>query len=483
MTISPVTYSVIPSPGTASYTLNTTQKANESISNPLAIGNLQQQGTAITVSDTGSTPGTQTYNFTLQKGDQATLGLSFGNVVDQATTHIQLYDSQGTLIADNQGNSQQQAAYGEFVNGGLAPGAGNYSLQVAQPLGAGAPDIKINALQQQGTALGVSSQLTPSDGAQFYDFSLYNSQNMKLAFNPASNSPSAHVQIFDSTGHLVADNRGTISQQQNYGALTSGTGLAANPGTYVIGVSYTDPAQADKGQSLKYNFQFYSGTSYSVIYQNNVAPLPGDTSASGSVKAADNAQVFGKQSYHTINETAQSGVPVGYLNQNKTALDVTSLLTGVDATDYYSFVLQGNSNNLKLSLSNLTNAKATNGVHFQLLNAGGQVVADNLGSVAQQEAFAKLTSKTGIPGTPGSYYIKATYADGTNKNTNLTYNFKLFSGTGYSALYRTSASAQTYQNALLSGNIGTGFNAASATASYIAGGFSTNIFGSASLFA
>ncbi len=485
MTISPVTSSVLAAALTTTYTLNTTHKAGETAATAVNIGDLEQQGTIIDVSDQGTTSGVQSYNFTLQQGDSAYLGALFSNPVDQLTTQIQLYDSKNNLIADNFGTTAQQAVYKQLTTTGLAPGAGNYNVKVTPVGGAGAPAISINALQQQGTSLAVNSQLTPNESAEYYNFSVSNSGNLKLAFDAGSDNSAARVQVYDSTGHLIADNRGTAYQQNAYGQLTSATGLAESSGNYSIKVSYADNA-ANTDQSLKYNFQLYSGTNYGVVYQTNAATAPVDNSAAGSVTAAPDTQAFGQQAYHSVNETAQTAVPVGWIQQNKTAINTTSLLTPVDSTDYYSFILQSG-NNLKLSLTNLTDQTNTSAVRLQLLDgSGGRVIADNQGTAAQQAAFAELTSSTGLAATPASYVVKATYGQGASKDTNLEYNFQVFSGTTYSSVYNTTASAQNYENAVLSGDLGGGYNPSVAAASYLvnqANGTTTDIFGNPSIFA
>jgi hypothetical protein len=467
MTISPVAYTVQAAPLTATYTANLTHKAGETSSTALNIGNLQQQGEIIDVTDGGTTAGVQSYNFTLNAGDSALLSASFSNIVDQATTRVQLLDSQGNIVADNQGTTAQQAAYTQFTSSGLIPGAGNYSVQVTPVTGAGAPQISLTALQQQGTSLSVSSTLNTNEPAEYYNFSVSNSDNIKLAFASNANSSATRVQLYNSTGQVVADNQGTSYQRSQFAQLTSGTGLAATGSSYQVKVSYADgTTPTDAG--TKYNFQLYSGTNYAVVYQTNAAVSTTTATALSSVTATTDAQGYGQTAYHTLNETAQTGVSIGYLKQDKTSLNVTSLLTQVDSTDYYNFVLQDGSNNLKLALSNLTDTSNPNGVHLQLLdNTGARVIADNQGTAAQKAAFAELTSATGLTADPGTYVVKATYGQGVNKTSLLQYNFQFFSGTSYSASYKTTATAQTYQNAVLNGNIAGGYSPAAAAASYL----------------
>ena len=142
-----------------------------------------------------------------------------------------------------------------------------------------------------------------------------------------------------------------------------------------------------------------------------------------------------------------------------------SQLTTADKSDFYNFTLQ-QGDNLKLSFENSTNtAKA----RIQIFDATGtQVIADNFGTQAQQQAFADLTSSKGIKASPGQYAVNVSYAPGADTSKKQTYDFQIYSGDNFTNSYRTTASPQTYQNAILSGNPAVvGFNANSAIASYL----------------
>src|SRR5262249_35919574 len=82
--------------------------------------------------------------------------------------------------------------------------------------------------------------------------------------------------------------------------------------------------------------------------------------------------------------------------------------------------------------------------------------------------YAAITSSTGLAAKPGDYQVKVTYAQGAKKNLTQNYNFQIYSGTTYLNSYQTIASAQTYGNAILTGNPNVaGFSASSAAASYL----------------
>ena len=465
MSISPVTYSVFPTANTATYSVKLNQPLKPTLANAIDIGNLTQESSIISVSDQGTTSGVQSYSFTLNDNtDSAYLNTSFSTLVGSVTTDVQLIDSQGNVIADNQGNDQQQNAYTELTSSGLTPGAGTYSVQVTPSTYEGAPQIALSVLQQEGTSLSVNSTLTPSDPAEYYNFSLSDGNNIKLA---ASNS-TAHIQLLNSKGHVVADNQGNTSQKDYFSQLTSGTGLASTPGNYTVAVSYPT-GTSNPNQNLNYNFQLYSGTNYSVVDQTTAVANSTPISASASVTAAQQVQTFTQETFNTIGETATSAVASGYLQSNKTSLSITGQLSTVDSSDYYSFGLQSG-NNLKLALSNLTDSTATSNVRVQLLdNSGGEILADNQGTTAQQAAYKELTSGLGLNANPAYYVVKVSYGHGAAQTQSLDYNVQLYSGDTYSSVYKTTASSQTYENAVLRGNFKTGYSAYASAAAYLTG--------------
>jgi len=466
MTFSLVGSSVQAALLTATYTVNIKNKVGDTAKTAINIGNLDQQGTTVKVTDGGSSAGEQTYNFTLKAGDNAYLNPSFANAVDQITTRIQLYDSNSVLLVDNKGTTDQQYAYTQLTGGGFAPGPGNYRVVVTPSTYEGAPQISLSTLEQQGTSLSVTSAINTLEPAEFYNFSLGNSKNIKLDFLSAQ-ATSARIQLYDNTDHVIADSQGSSYERIKYSELTSGTGLTATSGDYQIKVSYSDGVKpTDNG--LKYDFKLYSGTNYAVVYQTNVA-LPASTSnAESSVKATKDAKLYSRTDFHKYNEKPQSGVSVGYLKQDKTSLNVFSQLTAFNNTQYYSFVLQSGSTNLKLALKNNSNPKDTTSVRLQVLDSsGGRVIADNFGTSAQRDKFKQITSSNGIETTAGTYVLKATYSPSANKNKTQQYNVKLFSGTTFSASYKTTASSQTFQNARDSGDLSSNTSARSAIASYL----------------
>jgi hypothetical protein len=447
MAYSLVTASVIGSPLTATYTVNTKHPSGETASTAINIGDLEQ--------DSESVDDNQTIF----------LSQSFGNFVDQASTQIQLEDSNGNIIADNQGTTAQQQAFVDWSSSGLTPGAGTYTVIATPTAGIGAAPVNVTSVAQQGTSLGVTSQLTGADTSEFYNFSLGNGNNIKLAYDAGSSTAQTRVQVYNSTGQLVADSNGNSFQQANYVQLTSATGLAATSGNYSVKVSYAPGA--DTTQNINYNFQLYSGVNYSVVYNNNVTTPAADYSAAATVTATATAQLYSRQSFNTINASPANNVNIGWLSENKSRLDVASQLTAADSTDYYSFTFV-TGDNLKLGFAN-TNTTNASPLRVQLLNQfGTQVIADNQGTAAQKAAYKSLTTTNGLAANPGQYLVKVGYAPGASHSATQNYNFQLYSGTSYSASYKTTASAQTYGNALLLGDAGT-YTAAGGFASYLSG--------------
>jgi hypothetical protein len=463
MTLSLAAASMNPSVAPTTFNVKTAHAKNETASQAINIGNLQQESSIISVSDQGAiASGAVSTTFTSQAGDVASLSESFGNFVDQATTQFQLYDSSGNVVADSQGTPAQQAAYSTWVNGTLSLNSDTYTAIATPNNAAGGANVAISTTAQQGTSLAVNSQLTGSDTSEYYNFTLAGG-NMKLGFDAGTATPSTRVQVYDATGGLVADSAGNSFQQANYIALTSGNGLDATSGNYSLQVSYA--ATADTTQPINYNFQLYSGTNFAVTYQTNATAKPADYTASGSVTATTTALAYSRQAYNTIGEKAASAVNIGWLQQDKSSLNVLSQLTSADNADYFSFTLQSG-NNLKFGFDTTQTATPAN-FNVQILDStGSRVIADSQGTPAQQAAYKSLTTTNGLAAAAGSYLVKIGYAANAQK-TSSQYAFNIFSGTTFAAQYKTIASPQTYGNALLSGTLPGSTGNSSGMAAYL----------------
>ena len=121
----PMTYSLASSSVTSSamptvYTVSTSHPKNETAAQAVNIGNLQEQSSIVSVSDQGKVAGAAVSStFTAQPGDIASMSEAFGNIVQKSSTHFQLFDSTGIVVADNQGTTAQQQAYADWIKGTL----------------------------------------------------------------------------------------------------------------------------------------------------------------------------------------------------------------------------------------------------------------------------------------------------------------------------------------------------------------------------
>jgi hypothetical protein len=435
-------------PPVAMFNMSASHKKNETSSDAISIGNLNQESDIVKVSDEGNTtaPSVST-TFTANAGTTS-LTEVYGNIVDQASTTFQLLDKTGAVIASNStmATDAQLQAFSKWRQGTLAISAGNYTATASA---GNQRNLSISKSEQQGTMLQVNSTLTGSDASEYYKFSLSGS-NIKLDFHATTHSNSARIVLYNSAGAVVADSGGDLFQKANYTALTSGTGLSAKSGDYTAKVTYAN--NADTTKDLKYTMNLYSGNSYAVEYKSNVKAQPYDDTAAGSVTAASNAQLYQMNAYNKISSTASNPVNIGWMKQDQSMLDVYSQLTNADNTDYYSFTLE-QGNNLKFGF-NAKTTPDTSGIRVQLMNrTGTAVIADNEGTAAQQEAYKELTTTNGLQANTGKYIVKISYTDkATKKDT--PYEFGIYSGSVYTAQYKTIASAQTFANAALEAAIG-----------------------------
>ena len=458
-----VSSSVIASAVPAKYSFASTHTKNGTEGDAINIGSLCQESVIISVTDDGAAATSSVSKSFVSKGGVASLRESFDTYVDKIFTRFQLFDSEGTIVADNEGSAKEQAAYAEWTEGTLLVDAGTYTV-VATPNTeyTGELALTVEAGEQQGTTLHVTSSLTGNNQAEYYNFSLTGT-NLKFDMDADDN---VHVVLYDQNGKKVADSNGNSYQQSNYEALVSGIGLSAESGDYTIEVSYVDRANIE--EEIDYNFRLYSGNTYAAIYDYNVKANAYDGSAAGSVEATDDALLFGVTDYNKINASPENAVNIGWMKENESMLAVFSMLTNADNTNYYEFTFQ-EGDRMKFDFDDST-TKDESLFHVQLLDISGtRVLADNEGTAAQKAAYEEMTSASGLKADPGKYIIKINYAEGVTKKEDAPYKFGLYSGTIFSVQYKTTATAQTYQNAMLSGNL-TDKNDGVTLASIISGG-------------
>lgn len=432
---------------------------NATVDDAINIGNLDQESAIITVSDEASAASSSvSVTFTALEG-YTSLSEMYDNIVTQTTTTFKLMDSQGAVIASNayDATEAQKAAFQNWLDGDLEVSAGTYT---ATAVAGNGYNISIDKSERQGTTLQVTSELTGSDATEFYNFSLAGT-NIKMDFTTKSNM--TRVVLYNENGAVVADSQGNSFQRSQYALLTSNVGLAATSGDYQIEVTYAK--NADTTKPIDYSFQLYSGNSYAVIYKNTVTAHDYDNTASGNMEPAYDALLYEHTDYNKIVTGPDKAVTIGWLQQDKSMLDVVSMLTAADNTNYYSFILQ-RGDNLKFGF-NTDTTKDLSKFRVQLLDSSGlRVIADNMGTKEQKELYEQLTTKNGMETKPGSYLVKIAYADGASRS-DAAYEFGIYSGTTYAAQYKTFATPQTYANAILRNELGYSTNRSAAIAAYM----------------
>ncbi|MDD4617144.1 MAG: hypothetical protein PHW76_08565, partial [Alphaproteobacteria bacterium] len=412
-----------------------------------AIGNLDSQASVITISEAGENAATSvTATFKVTTGGITSLSSTISNVVTAACATFQLLDSDGNVVASNDtsATAAQQSAYAEWLDGSLVLDAGTYTATATAGNGA---LLSISSQERQGTSIEIDSQLTGSDATEYYTLS-FAGANIKLDMDSEKIS-NMRILLYDNTGAVVADSNGDAVQQQSYIDLTSNKGLSADAGDYTLEITYADGADAT--QAINYTATLYSGDYYGVVYKNAVTAQAYDDSASGSVTAASDAELYTSTKYNKIYTSAADAINIGWMKQDESMLDVYSMLTAADNTDYYKFTFQ-EGDALKFDF-NKTTTTDTSGIRVQLLDrTGTRVIADSHGTDDQKDAYKELTSSTGLKADTGQYIVKVSYVDGADRE-DTAYEFGLYSGTTYVAKYKTTASPQTFANAMLAGEM------------------------------
>ncbi len=317
--------------------------------------------------------------------------------------------------------------------------------------------VSIGGLSQNQTDLSVSSQLSQNVPNDYFNFNFESGSAIKLGFNSLSNTQGGtipfasdlRVQVLNSAGTVIADSDGTPDQQTAYSQLTSSSGLAASNGTYSVKVSYL-PGTPIYNQA--YNFQLYSGTTYSNTFTTTALIQSYDpnlfVSASSVVTPSSNLSVYTKTANLTANN-ASSPISIGQLNPG-TELSATTLANTQSPDSTYGFNV-GQSGAISLNLNNTSITKAQ--LDVQLIDSQGNVVADNNGTQAQQNAYTELTSGAGLQAAAGQYTLNVGYAAGQDTNNAQTYNFQLNEGMVYNQVYSTSVIQKTNNNYSVGSNL------------------------------
>ncbi|HAX91615.1 MAG TPA: hypothetical protein DCY07_05315 [Rhodospirillaceae bacterium] len=324
----------------------------------------------------------------------------------------------------------------------------------------------LGTLATNQTQLDIKGQLSRENSTHFYKYTL-DGDNLKLAFVNNTASSNIRLQILNSSGKVVADSSETATQtlRDAYKNAASWDGLDQKAGDYYIKVTFD--AAAFRAVPQKYSVAMYSGTRFSTSYQTTAKTQTSTRQAvlvdNTMTYSLIDAKAYETKASHVANETKAEAVNIGWIFADKSALSVTSRLTDVCSVQYYSLMLQ-KGDNLKLTYNNKT---ATSDTRVQLYDSSGtKLYADSQGTAAQKEAYKTLTGPDGVAVDPGQFLIKISYMPGEEKKEQL-YDLKVFSGTSYTALYKTIAATQSWDDALATGRIGTAYSMQNVLASYL----------------
>lgn len=300
----------------------------------------------------------------------------------------------------------------------------------------------IGGLSANNTDLSTSGVLSPQLGTSIYKFNFEQGSALKFAFNNETNTSGLRTQILDSNGNVIADNFGNTTQQAAYNSLGTSNGLSASNGTYYVKVSYASPGNIHN-TSQGYDFQLYSGTTYSTSIVTTTLTQSYDpnlfTSAQSTVTAASNVTDYDKTTLLSPTASIATATDVGNLTQNVNALTVISGLTSAIPASYFSFN-NTVSGTIKFNFTNTTsNATLQIAPRVQLYDNKGNLVADSQGTNDQVTAYQELNSGAGLYAASGKYYVKLSYPPGANTSVAQNYNFQLFAGNTYNSLYQTTA--------------------------------------------
>jgi hypothetical protein len=177
-------------------------------------------------------------------------------------------------------------------------------------------------------------------------------------------------------------------------------------------------------------------------------------------QSGSQAKLYKQEVTMTIGATIAKSPHIGYLDQNKSALEVQGTITQQDSTNYLRF-------NYRTGKSIQLNVSKDAGVRIQLMDASGnRVLADNGGTNnALKQAYVDLRNGN-LNLKNGNYVFKVSYDKGVSKTKTLNYDLSLFSGTTYAAKYKTLAYPTTILYQLQAGGT-VGYTGNATTASML----------------
>jgi hypothetical protein len=157
------------------------------------------------------------------------------------------------------------------------------------------------------------------------------------------------------------------------------------------------------------------------------------------------ALLYQKSVTNMINGTAVDAPHVGYLDKNRTQLEIVGTITSQDPYGYYRF-------NFRTGQTMQLTGTLNKGVRVQIMDSSGvRVLADNMSKNSSQlKAFndfkaGDLKLKNGV------YVMKVSYGQGVSKAKDLNFDLKISSGNDFKVRYKTLAYPTTYLYQLAAG--------------------------------
>jgi len=132
----------------------------------------------------------------------------------------------------------------------------------------------------------------------------------------------------------------------------------------------------------------------------------------------------------TTTDTPQTARSIGDLTGGKTRLNVFSALTTNDKVDFFSF-------NVTTAGKAGISVSSDKGVHVQLLNKSGQVIADSEAKFGDKKENYDDFLSTKLYFDKGSYILKVTRATGTTDSVKPNYAIQLSMGKNFANDYDT----------------------------------------------
>jgi hypothetical protein len=158
------------------------------------------------------------------------------------------------------------------------------------------------------------------------------------------------------------------------------------------------------------------------------------TSAASTTAATGNRKVWQKSAYDVADQTTSTATNVGFLRANDSRVDVISTMDTSTKTQVFSFT--------NLTTANVQLAQqGNNTLRVQVLNQGGQVIADSKSGMGQaSKTYTDMTQGT-YKLKQGQYYLQVSRTS-TTPSTNISYNVQLKEGSTVNNDYITQTSPE-----------------------------------------